>query len=491
LHLYTSSTPCGNACIKRWARGAQETFRPDLGPMQTPPGAEDHGKVSFGAAREGQLAFMYKRDAGLNSVSRDLGGGGGGGSGSGVGGSGSGIEVHNGGASVLSETGSLSSAAAAAVATVIPPGSCTTGRLLTCSDKLAVWSCVGLQGALLLSPHLLAAPVHLASVTVGRKFNQSILRRALCCRLHRFTAPQNPAEAAARAAAGLAATRGVAEAGAATSRVATEGMAAAAAAGAARAAPCPPRCSVLARTVFTLKHPAIMCTATPFDLGTYADGEGARFDSPTALVWWADEDGGDGGWRSSGGSGEIINGRTGAGVGAGAGELYAPYSGEVDGSCSGSGSNSSSGGGGGSGECGSGASVSGVSRATLLRVHRSVLAAAQLTPPSAAAASADVCGDDGESRSDGAWAYAALKLAAGAASGYSAAKQAALSQPGLWHLSTPHITLPAVCAAPGRITPAGSVDAEPGELLTSGGAGVGAGARPSLTQELLNAHLYS
>jgi double-stranded RNA-specific adenosine deaminase len=31
LVMYTSSMPCGNACLKRWAKGHKERFRDDLG----------------------------------------------------------------------------------------------------------------------------------------------------------------------------------------------------------------------------------------------------------------------------------------------------------------------------------------------------------------------------------------------------------------------------------------------------------------------------
>ena len=108
--------------------------------------------------------------------------------------------------------------------------------MLTCSDKLATWSCVGLQGALLAS--LLTEPVYLASVTVGRKFNQAILRRALCCRVHRFRDPNGEPERRAKETK--------------------------------QAKGSSPSSS------FGVRHPSVMCTAVPFDLGAYAEGEGAR-----------------------------------------------------------------------------------------------------------------------------------------------------------------------------------------------------------------------
>jgi hypothetical protein len=203
-----------------------------------------------------------------------------------------------------------------------------------------------------------------------------------------------------------------------------------------------------------------MCTATAFDLGTYDEGEGARFDTLEALVWWAEEEeeeeeeeggGGGGGveeeedencrYHTMRGCCEVINGRTGAGAGAGAsagagaGDAVAPP-----------------------------APVPGVSRAALLRVHRAVSAhvlqqgtsprrredeasmSAYTSPMSTSMAmstslmSKSVSTHMSASCPDAftAAGYASLKRAAGASSGYAAAKRAVLSQPGLWSLSAPH-----------------------------------------------------
>ena len=297
FHMYTSSTPCGNATVKRWARGAKEVFDDALDESTPPPDAKTHEKPSFGSVHEGQLAFTYKRDPTAleddGGEIRERGGGGGG-----------------------------DAAAGAAVH--------ITGRLLSCSDKLAVWNCVGVQGALLLCENALSSPVYLASVTVGRKFNRAILRRALCCRMHRF--------------------RGTDAISAAEDGTAAE-----------------PR-----SRVFALNHPGTMCTAVPFDVGTYAPGEGANFDRADALVWWEGRDGGE--------TRELIDARTGS---------RSFPRGDDD--------------------------ISGVSRAALLREHESVIGPVREAS----------CYED-------------MKRRAGDASGYAAAKTAALSQPGLWVLSTTH-----------------------------------------------------
>ena len=60
------------------------------------------------------------------------------------------------------------------------PGTATTGRILTCSDKLAVWSCVG--------PGRPCFPGMSRSRDSPRwaAFNAAILKRALCCRMRPF-----------------------------------------------------------------------------------------------------------------------------------------------------------------------------------------------------------------------------------------------------------------------------------------------------------------
>ena len=60
LHFYSSSQPCGNACLKRWAKGGQGGSRTDLPPGEWPRGAHDRLHVT--AREEGQVALLVKRD---------------------------------------------------------------------------------------------------------------------------------------------------------------------------------------------------------------------------------------------------------------------------------------------------------------------------------------------------------------------------------------------------------------------------------------------
>lgn len=363
FHLYASSAPCGNATVKKWARGAKETFDDSLGPFALPRRVEsEHDKKNnaFGSVSQGQLAFLWKRDPSECPVLPD--------------------DEKN-----------------AKTSDAVPPGTSTRGRLLTCSDKLAVWSCVGAQGALLLARGFLAEPVRFASVTIGRKFNRAVGRRALCCRMRRFAFPARFAALSRKRALEDEKKKGCGE------------------------GPQDPGL-VRSRERGTEHHPTLLCTATPFDAGRYAEGEGADFGSADAIVAWLGDDAGD----DAGGDGfffgalaaaaELLNGRTGERVPV----PNVPPRGEEEGSRRGEKKNQR--------DPASGVEcfMSGVSRAALAAAH----AACDGSAPSVAEGA--LTPDAGGS------AYAARKAEAGATSGYAEAKREALSQPGLWSLSAPH-----------------------------------------------------
>ena len=349
FHMYTSSTPCGNAAIKRWAKGAKEKFTDGLGPFQTPPGSEEHGSPSWSAVKEGQIAFLYKRDPG-SCVSPD--------------GDTRGATELTGATDTTTTnatTGSMNAVPCECVPpSFIPPGTWTSGRVLTCSDKLAVWSCVGVQGAALMSRGMLTTPVYLASVTVGRKFNQAILRRALCCRMHRFESERETC------------TKG--------------------------------------GTGFEVRHPSVMCTAVPFDLGTYAEGEGAVFDRREALAWWLETNETRAGDETETHEDslkvddETLSGDEDVGVGENVRERGRGMWEVLDGRAGLRLLNRNSG-------CAPG--VSALSRAGLLGAHLQAAGGA----------------------TGGATTYGDVKRSARDASGYGAAKRRAMSQPGLWALS--------------------------------------------------------
>jgi hypothetical protein len=129
FHLYVSSAPCGNACIRRWATVKKEVFGEDEKLFGL-----CHQKISLHALKEGQIALTSKRE----------------------------------GASELTE--------------FLPTGVCryTESGILSCSDKIAIFNAVGWT-KLCLTQSL--PRVDMSSITIGRKFARQHAQRAFCCRL--------------------------------------------------------------------------------------------------------------------------------------------------------------------------------------------------------------------------------------------------------------------------------------------------------------------
>lgn len=61
IHFYSSSAPCGNACIKKWARGRKPKKVTDLGEYCFPK--VEHPQFHVTARREGQVALLLKRSS--------------------------------------------------------------------------------------------------------------------------------------------------------------------------------------------------------------------------------------------------------------------------------------------------------------------------------------------------------------------------------------------------------------------------------------------
>jgi len=153
VHMYTSSVPCGNATIKRWAKPAVLPFREDLTADEFDVNYS-HPRLHFSARHEGQTALLVKMNN--HGSSRT-------------------VDCH-----ACPGPGTR-----AAIFTA--PGTAATdtglGNVMTCSDKIAGWCALGVQGALLSG---MLAPVYLSSITIGRKFSLPHCCRALCCRLQDF-----------------------------------------------------------------------------------------------------------------------------------------------------------------------------------------------------------------------------------------------------------------------------------------------------------------
>lgn len=148
LHLYCSSCPCGNASLRRWAQ-AGKGGEASLGEAAEalPEGEwphEHHTPLSRHALREGQVQLLVKRDPGRGAMQP------------------CGTQAPLAAPEALSE-GAASGYAQAAVgasgrgaavscghAGILPPGTELPGEpgagvMLTCSDKLALWSALGVQ----------------------------------------------------------------------------------------------------------------------------------------------------------------------------------------------------------------------------------------------------------------------------------------------------------------------------------------------------------
>jgi hypothetical protein len=156
LHAYFSSTPCGNATVKKFVTLSKEKFRPDLATWPT----ERHPPQPAHSVHLGQFALLLKKDA--SSVNQS-------------------ITLEE----VDTEQTSKRTKRISIPPQNIPPGTCTVdarqGSLHTCSDKVCRWNYLGWQGSLLAS--ILESPLYMTSITVGRKYSGPCLRRAVCCRL--------------------------------------------------------------------------------------------------------------------------------------------------------------------------------------------------------------------------------------------------------------------------------------------------------------------
>ena len=153
IHFYTSSQPCGNACLKKFAKNRKEGDQYGTTSASICPDIA-HAPKSFSAVREGEISLLLK-------------------------GSPPASEGHAGRNRILSPTGTHFVSQANFEAS----NSCVH----TCSDKIARWNLLGLQGSLL--RHFIPGTIHMRSCTIGRKFGRPFSERALCCRLQNIEMP--------------------------------------------------------------------------------------------------------------------------------------------------------------------------------------------------------------------------------------------------------------------------------------------------------------
>ncbi len=173
LHMYSSSSPCGNATLKKFSKMTKEHFRDDLGPDEWPK--EPHEPIHGSSIQLGQFSLLLKKDGdAATTTCRNAG------------------QTFD---SKKSPTVKGKMWPAMMSDDWAPPGTTIVGMthkgsIHTCSDKISRWNYLGLQGSLLSS--LLEEPLYLSTMTVGRKFTSCICRRAICCRMEEWQGAKKP-----------------------------------------------------------------------------------------------------------------------------------------------------------------------------------------------------------------------------------------------------------------------------------------------------------
>jgi len=143
IHMYCSSSPCGNSTIRRWAKNKQLKF--DAG-LKLWPSTDSHTMINGSGIREGQFALLLKGGDGVF-----------------------GSENESVGSNICHPVGT---------SPVLPGSEYSAPH--TCSDKIFFWNTLGVQGAFL--SHFFVKKILITSIVVGRKFAFEHCRRALCCR---------------------------------------------------------------------------------------------------------------------------------------------------------------------------------------------------------------------------------------------------------------------------------------------------------------------
>jgi len=173
LHFYASSAPCGNAVLKKFIKMQKETFDESLGPDDWPD--ERHAPIAAHSLRLGQFALLVKKDGSISQSEPTEGN----------------IEPPS------TQHQKDSPGREKKLRKPWPcresdswcPPSCSItgfdkGTIHSCSDKICRWNCLGMQGSLLMP--VLDGPLHMTTLTVGRKFSRAVCSRAVCCRADGF-----------------------------------------------------------------------------------------------------------------------------------------------------------------------------------------------------------------------------------------------------------------------------------------------------------------
>lgn len=213
IHMYTSSAPCGNSTLKKFTKMTKEAFQSGLDEncFSLPP----HEPIPLHSLHLGQCSLLVKKRNSDDTV----------------------LEY---------DFSRLNKKMKIWPANLnddwCPPGTSLPhmrkGSIHTCSDKIARWNCLGLQGSLLSA--ILSKPIYMDSITIGRKFNRCVSQRALCCRALGFETRNEDT-----------------------------------------------------KSIYSLHHPSIMCTSVYLDdsgviemNGKKVVGQDIRFPSKLCWSWW-------------------------------------------------------------------------------------------------------------------------------------------------------------------------------------------------------------
>ena len=159
IHMYTSSTPCGNSSLKKFATISKEKFNDDLGKDEWP--SNIHEVIPAHSLHLGQLALLVKKDISANEKYGTI------------------DEAKFMHLPKKQRKWSANISDEWCPPNTAPPR-IGKGSIHSCSDKICRWNYLGLQGSLLSS--LLDGPLYMKSITIGRKFSRVTAQRAVCCR---------------------------------------------------------------------------------------------------------------------------------------------------------------------------------------------------------------------------------------------------------------------------------------------------------------------
>lgn len=173
LHFYTSSTPCGNSSLKKFAKMSKEKYNTSLGADEWLDEPHEDNPVPAHSLHLGNFALLVKKDYSLSNSRQQQQ---------------DNCEEVCVKIPIQADFSHIPLKQRAWPANVsdewCPPGTTVPhlgrGSIHTCSDKICRWNMMGLQGSLLAS--LLDAPLYMRSLTIGRKFSRCMAQRAVCCR---------------------------------------------------------------------------------------------------------------------------------------------------------------------------------------------------------------------------------------------------------------------------------------------------------------------